>query len=83
MRHPPTDFDISMLDFLYQMKIPYCVVLTKSDKLNKTEFNARISSIKDELGIYGENIKITQKLPSDATGNGQGIDKIKEILEGN
>ena len=79
MRHPPTDFDISMLDFLYQMKIPYCVVLTKSDKLNKTEFNARMSSIKDELGIYGENIKI---IPASAT-NGQGIDKIKEILEGN
>ncbi|MBE6740259.1 MAG: YihA family ribosome biogenesis GTP-binding protein [Ruminococcaceae bacterium] len=79
MRHPPTDFDISMLDFLYQMKIPYCVVLTKSDKLNKTEFNLRMDSIKDELGIYGENIKI---IPTCAT-NGLGIDKIKEILEGN
>lgn len=77
MRHPPTDFDMSMLDFLYQMKIPYCVVLTKSDKLNKTEYNTRISNIINELGKYGNNIKI---IPASAT-NGQGIDKIKEILE--
>ena len=26
-----------MLDFLSQMEIPYTVVLTKADKLNKTE----------------------------------------------
>ncbi len=77
MRHPPTDFDISMLDFLYQMKIPYCVVLTKSDKLNKTEFNDRMNKIVGELGVYGKNIRI---IPASAT-NGQGIDQIKAILE--
>ena len=36
MRHPATDFDLDMLDFLSQMGIPYTVILTKSDKLNKT-----------------------------------------------
>jgi selenocysteine-specific translation elongation factor len=35
--------------------------------------------IKEELGIFGKNIQI---IPASAT-NGQGIDKIKEILEGN
>lgn len=79
MRHPPTDFDISMLDFLYQMQIPHCVVLTKCDKLNKTRYNERMSLIREELGEFGEGIKI---IPSSASG-GQGIAEIKEILEGN
>ena len=79
MRHPPTDFDLSMLDFLYQMNIPYCVVLTKCDKLNKTQFNERMSLIKDELGEFGEGIKI---IPASAS-SGVGIAEIKTILEGN
>ncbi len=78
MRHPPTEFDYSMLDFLYQMEIPYCVVLTKCDKLNKTQYNERMSLIKEELGEFGEGITI---IPSSASG-GQGIAEIKKILEG-
>ena len=77
MRHPPTDFDISMLDFMYQMNIPYCILLTKSDKLNKSEFSQRLSLIKDELGNLGENVQI---IPTSAS-NGLGIDEIKAILE--
>lgn len=78
MRHPPSDFDISMLDFLYQMKIPYCVVLTKCDKLNKSQFSDRISKISEELGIFGKNVRI---IPCSAS-NGSGIEEIKAILEG-
>lgn len=77
MRHPPTDFDMSMLDFLYQMKIPYSVVLTKSDKLNKSEFKCRMDSILDELGKYGNDIPI---IPTSAS-SGEGIIEIKKILE--
>ena len=77
MRHPPTDFDMSMLDFLYQMKIPYSVVLTKSDKLNKSEFKCRMDSILNELGKYGNDIPI---IPTSAS-SGEGIIEIKKILE--
>ena len=55
MRHPVTDFDLSMMDFLKIMKIPYCIVLTKSDKLNKTEYKERIILVKEELGEFAEN----------------------------
>ena len=58
MRHPATDFDISMLEFLRVNNIPYTVVLTKSDKLNKTEFASRMSLIYEELGEYAENTEI-------------------------
>ena len=37
MRHNPSSEDMQMLDFLVQTNTPYIVVLTKKDKLNKTE----------------------------------------------
>lgn len=58
MRHPATEFDISMLDFMSQMGIPYTVVLTKSDKLNKTETANRLALIKEELGEFADGIQI-------------------------
>ncbi len=76
MRHPATDFDISMLDYLKQMDIPYTVVLTKSDKLNKTEYNNRMRLITEELGEFGQNISI---IPFSAQ-NGNGNEEIREII---
>lgn len=77
MRHPATDFDMDMLSFLSQMNIPMTVVLTKSDKLNKTEYNARLEDIKHQLGDMVENIQI---IPFSAQ-NGEGTEKIREIIE--
>ena len=75
-RHPATDFDISMLDFLSQMEIPYVIILTKCDKLNKTEFNARMNSIYEELGELAEGVEI---IPTSAQ-NGMGCEQIREII---
>ena len=75
-RHPATDFDISMLDFLSQMEIPYVIILTKCDKLNKTEFNTRMSSIYEELGELAEGVEI---IPTSAQ-NGMGCERIREII---
>ncbi len=77
MRHPVSEFDISMLDFLSQMKIPYTVVLTKSDKLNKSETLNRLSLIKNELGVLGENVRI---IPFSAYNN-EGTEEIRRIIE--
>ena len=75
-RHPATDFDISILDFLSQMEIPYVIILTKCDKLNKTEFNTRMSSIYEELGELAEGVEI---IPTSAQ-NGKGCEQIREII---
>ena len=58
MRHKPTDFDMTMLHFLSELQIPYTVVLTKSDKLNKAQTAERLSLIHGELGEYAENVEI-------------------------
>lgn len=77
MRHPATEFDISMLEFLSHFEIPYAVVLTKCDKLNKTEFNKRLSLLKEELGEFGDNIEI---IPFSAL-KGIGAESVRNVVE--
>ena len=77
MRHPATEFDISMLEFLAHFEIPYAVVLTKCDKLNKTEFNNRLASLKEELGDLGEGIAI---IPFSAL-KGTGDEDVRKTVE--
>lgn len=77
MRHKVSEFDISMLSFMYEMQIPYVIVLTKADKLNKTEFNNRLISVKEELGELASGIEI---IPTSAL-KGDGIEKIKAQIE--
>ncbi|MDD6478398.1 MAG: ribosome biogenesis GTP-binding protein YihA/YsxC [Oscillospiraceae bacterium] len=77
MRHPATAFDLSMLEFLRHFDIPYTVVLTKSDKLNRTEYKNRCELILEELGEFGEGVEI---IPFSAQ-NGEGVERIREIIE--
>ena len=77
MRHPATNFDLSMLEFLKAYGINYTIILTKSDKLNKSETEKRLSLIKDELGEFAEDTEI---IPFSAQ-NGQNVDRIREIIE--
>lgn len=77
MRHPATDFDLSMLEFLSANEIPYTVILTKADKLNKTETESRMKLIYEELGEYAENTEI---IPF-SIQNSVGAEKVREILE--
>lgn len=76
MRHPATDFDVAMLDYLSAMGYPYTVVLTKADKLNKTETENRLRLIREELGEYADNISI---IPFSAL-KGHGAEELREII---
>lgn len=58
MRHPPTKDDLQMLGFLRENKIPFVVALTKSDKLNKTEYAERLSAVQNELDFVEQECVI-------------------------
>ena len=77
MRHPATDFDLWMLDFLYQMGLPYTVILTKSDKLNKGETAERLSKIREELGDFAFDTDI---IPFSVQNNNDAL-RLREIIE--
>ena len=80
MRHKVSEADLSMPEFLNYYKIPYMILLTKCDKLNKTEFAERLSLVRNELsGIIGDTTEI---LPVSAL-NGTGVDRLREIIDSN
>lgn len=74
MRHKPTQADIDMINFLIEADMPMVVVLTKKDKLNKTE-QAKQLAMYTEL-LNGE----TELFPFSAL-NGEGTEEIREAIE--
>ena len=52
MRHAPTKDDIHMINYLIDTEMPFVLVLTKADKLNKTERAKRMEAFKDEIPCF-------------------------------
>ncbi len=73
MRHEPSQFDIDMIDFLKQTETPFTVILTKSDKLNKTEYKASCDRMHEILGN-------DDFIPFSAL-NGDGVEAIRQVIE--
>lgn len=75
MRHAPSADDMTMLNFMKQMEIPFIIALTKSDKLNKSETEKRREELKQELADYEDITKIEF-----SSVTGKGVNEIKEII---
>lgn len=75
MRHPATQLDIDMVNFLLDSELPFIVVLTKADKLNKTQRTERLQSIRKELPC-GEDLTI---LPF-STQTGEGVEELRRMI---
>ncbi|WMJ23584.1 ribosome biogenesis GTP-binding protein YihA/YsxC [Paludicola sp. MB14-C6] len=76
MRHPATALDIHMMEYMIEREIPFIVVLTKSDKLNKTQTQNRLDLIRSEIP-YGDQITI---IPF-SSETGEGVEQVKRIIE--
>ena len=76
MRHPPTADDFQMMTYLAESEIPFLIVLTKADKLKKTERLEREKRLGEELRDF-ENIVA---VPFSAV-NGEGVEQLRGILE--
>lgn len=76
MRHPVTKDDLDMMRFMQSAGYDFIVVMTKSDKLNKTERTKRMEAIRTELAEFGD----VQIIPFSAS-NGEGADTIRKAIE--
>lgn len=76
MRHAPTKDDILMINFLIESETPFVIVLTKADKLNKTDRQKRLSAFKTEIPCF-EDITVIEF----SAATGEGVDEIKAIIE--
>ena len=77
MRHKPSEDDYVMMRFLQDAGLPFIVAATKSDKLNKTQYNERKNALREELAEFGDNLTI---IPF-SSEKGEGTDEIKSVIE--
>jgi GTP-binding protein len=75
MRHPPTADDKGMVDFLIDCQLPFICILTKADKLSKTQRAERMAAIRSELPC-GEQITL---IPF-SSQTGEGVEEVRQIL---
>lgn len=75
IRHKPTAHDYDMINFLIEKDLPFVVICTKKDKLNKTELNLQIQMFQE---LFKDN-EITF-LPFSAL-KGDGVDELKQMIE--
>ena len=76
MRHPVTKDDLDMMRFMKSAGYDFIVVMTKSDKLNKTERANRLEAVKQELAEF-DGVQI---IPFSAS-NGEGAEEIRKAIE--
>lgn len=76
MRHPPTKDDLQMVDFLMDTEMPFAIVLTKADKLNRTEREKRLSALPNEIPQFDE-MHVT--VFSSVTG--EGVPALRALIE--
>ena len=74
-RHTPTDLDKQMLDYLATNELPAVLILTKTDKISRSELNNQIALIAKELRFNKAVI-----VPTSAEKK-QGKERVAEILK--
>lgn len=74
IRRRQSVLDDDMMSLLDSLNIPFAVILTKADKLNKTEFTKRMEQIKDELPK-----NIITAIPFSSLKN-IGVDEVKSLI---
>ena len=75
MRHSPTADDRMMIDYLAEAEIPFVLVLTKADKLNKTQRRERLAALEEELADYTGLTVVTFSAQT-----GENADQLREII---
>ena len=76
MRHAPTKDDVQMINYLIDTEMPFVLVLTKADKLNKTERAKRMEAFKDEIPCF-EDI---HSIPF-SSQTFEGVEELRQIVE--
>ncbi len=76
MRHPPSNEDLVMLEFLRGMRIPFTVVLTKADKLSANRQRDRLIALSQEIPGAAQ-----LHLTPFSSKTGLGVAELHKIIE--
>lgn len=75
-RHKPTGDDMDMLHYLSDSNLPFVIILTKCDKLNKSEREESFKEIMNEISFVGD----VSVIPFSSI-TGEGVEEMRSILE--
>jgi GTP-binding protein len=76
LRHPPTEDDRLMYDWLRHFGIPTCVVATKADKVPRTKRLRHLRAVRETLGLDD-----AVPLVMFSSETGEGRDELWKIVE--
>lgn len=76
IRHPPSDNDLIMLEFLRSSGYSFTIVLTKADKLSRAKQQARLMEFSQEIPDASG-----LQLIAFSAKTGQGVDELHTIIE--
>lgn len=76
MRHAPSADDVEMINQLIDEEVPFIIVLTKADKLSKSERAARMAAFEEEIPCFGD----IHAIPFSAK-TFEGQDVLRSVLE--
>ena len=76
VRHAPSKDDMQMLEYLYHFNFPFVIVLTKVDKLKKSQVDSQVNYFKELFSSY-EGVRI---FPFSSV-TGQGKEEIQQVIE--
>jgi len=75
IRHEASDLDEVMVSFLQEAGLPYCVVLTKADKLSRQQQMKQRSALIKQLGI-GADVPVLIT----SSESGLGVDDLRSLI---
>ncbi|MBQ2943843.1 MAG: YihA family ribosome biogenesis GTP-binding protein [Ruminococcus sp.] len=75
IRHKPSADDMQMIEYLSELGFPFAVVLTKKDKLNKSELANQLAYYSDLLSDYNADFVAFSAL------NGDGTEDVRALID--
>ena len=76
IRHPATKLDEQMVAFLKATELPFCIALTKADKVSRNEQNRQKAAIRKQLAL-GPEVKMIVT----SSEKGTGMDELRATIE--
>ncbi|HPF21617.1 MAG TPA: ribosome biogenesis GTP-binding protein YihA/YsxC [Syntrophomonas sp.] len=76
IRHPPTENDVAMQQYLEHYQVPILLIATKTDKVSRNEKNKNLAVIKKTMQLESDQLLITFSAET-----GEGVDEVKTALE--
>ena len=76
IRHPASKLDEQMIEFLKATELPFCIALTKADKIPRGQQARQRDAIRKQLGLGSDVPMIIT-----SSEKGDGMDELKKTIE--